>query len=68
MKGAFAAVIGSVQPSQTALAAAKELEDKGFRVLAVPAGPTTAMKLVGTHRAQRPASRRLRCARQRRGG
>ena len=65
VKGAFAAVIGLVQPSQAALAAAKELEDKGFRVLAVAAGPTTAMKLVGTHRAQRPASQRLRCARQR---
>ena len=47
VKGAFAAVIGLVQPSQTAVAAAKELEDKGFRVLAVAAGPTTAMKLVG---------------------
>src|SRR6202042_1258355 len=47
VKGAFAAVIGLVQPSEAALAAAKELEDKGFRVLAVAAGPTTAMKLVG---------------------
>ena len=62
VKGAFAAVVGLVQPSQTAVAAAKELEDKGFRVLAVAAGPTTAMKLVRTHRAQRPASQRLRCA------
>jgi E1-E2 ATPase len=47
VKGAFAAVIDLAQPSQTAVAAAKELEDKGFRVLAVAAGPTTAMKLVG---------------------
>jgi H+-transporting ATPase len=47
VKGAFAAVIGLVQASQTALSAAKELEEKGFRVLAVAAGPTTAMKLVG---------------------
>src|ERR1700734_3755586 len=47
VKGAFAVVIGLVEPSETAVAAAKELEDKGFRVLAVAAGPTTAMKLVG---------------------
>ena len=51
VKGAFAVVMRLVQPSPTAAAAAKELEDKGFRVLAVAAGPTTAMKLVGTHRA-----------------
>ncbi len=45
VKGAFAVVICLVQPSPTAAAAAKELEEKGFRVLAVAAGPTTAMKL-----------------------
>ena len=50
VKGAFAVVIGLVQPSQTAVADAKELEDKGFRVLAVAAGPTTAMELVGSSR------------------
>jgi H+-transporting ATPase len=47
VKGAFAAVIGLAQPSATAAAAAKELEEKGFRVLAVAAGPPTAMKLAG---------------------
>jgi H+-transporting ATPase len=47
VKGAFAVVVGLVQPSPTAAATAKELEDKGFRVLAVAAGPPTAMKLAG---------------------
>ena len=47
VKGAFAVVIGLAQPSPTAAAAAKELEAKGFRVLAVAAGPPTAMKLAG---------------------
>ena len=37
----------SRQPSPTATAAASELEGQGFRVLAVAAGPPTAMKLVG---------------------
>jgi len=47
MKGAFAAVVGLVPPSATATAAAKQLEGQGFRVLAVAAGPPTAMKLAG---------------------
>jgi H+-transporting ATPase len=48
VKGAFAVVIGLVQPSPAAVsAAAKELEGKGFRVLAVAAGPQGAMKLAG---------------------
>ncbi|MGO9173171.1 MAG: HAD-IC family P-type ATPase [Rhodomicrobium sp.] len=47
VKGAFAAVIGLAPPSATANAAAKELEEKGFRVLAVAAGPPAAMKLAG---------------------
>jgi H+-transporting ATPase len=47
VKGAFAMVIGLVQPSATAETAAKELEGKGFRVLAVAAGSPTAMKLAG---------------------
>jgi len=46
-KGAFAAVIGLTQPSPTATAASEELEGKGFRVLAVVAGPANAMKLAG---------------------
>ena len=45
VKGAFAKVIGLAQPSPTATAC--ELESKGFRVLAVAAGPPTAMKLAG---------------------
>ena len=47
VKGAFAAVVGLTQPTPTAIAASKELEAKGFRVLAVAAGPPNAMKLVG---------------------
>ena len=47
VKGAFAVVIGIAQPSPTAAASAKELEAQGFRVLAVAAGPPTAMKLMG---------------------
>jgi len=47
VKGAFAAVVGLAQPSPAAAAAAKELEGKGFRVLAVAAGTATAMKLAG---------------------
>jgi H+-transporting ATPase len=47
VKGAFAVVIGLAQASAIAAAAAKELEDKGFRVLAVAAGPATGMKLAG---------------------
>jgi H+-transporting ATPase len=47
VKGAFAAVIPLVQPSSTEAAAATELEGKGFRVLAVAAGPPATMKLIG---------------------
>jgi H+-transporting ATPase len=50
VKGAYAVVIGLAQASPTAAAAAKELEEKGFRVLAVAAGATGApagMKLAG---------------------
>jgi H+-transporting ATPase len=47
VKGAFAAVLGLASPSPTAKTASKELEEKGFRVLAVAAGPPTAMRLVG---------------------
>jgi H+-transporting ATPase len=47
VKGAFAAVIGLTQPSPATTAASEELEGKGFRVLAVAAGPPTAMKLAG---------------------
>ena len=47
VKGAYAVVIGLAPPSPSATVAAKELEAKGFRVLAVAAGPPSAMKLVG---------------------
>ena len=47
VKGAFAAVISLVKPSPDAAAAAKDLEGQGFRVLAVAAGPPSALKLAG---------------------
>jgi len=47
VKGAFAAIIGLAQKSPTASTAAKELEGQGFRVMAVAAGPPTALKLAG---------------------
>lgn len=47
VKGAFAAVVGLAQPAPTATPAATELEQKGYRVLAVAAGPADAMTLVG---------------------
>jgi H+-transporting ATPase len=46
-KGAFAVVGALAVPSPTATAAANELEAKGFRVLAVAAGPPAAMQLLG---------------------
>jgi H+-transporting ATPase len=47
VKGAYAAVIDLAHASPAATAAAQELEARGFRVLAVAAGPPTALKLVG---------------------
>ena len=47
VKGAFAVVIGLAQPAPTAVDADRELEEKGFRVLAVATGPATGMKLAG---------------------
>jgi H+-transporting ATPase len=47
VKGAFAAILGLAAPSPSAAAAAKELEEQGFRVLAVAAGAPTAMQLEG---------------------
>jgi len=46
VKGAFAVVAKLAEASPTAAATAKELEGKGFRVLAVATGATT-LKLVG---------------------
>jgi H+-transporting ATPase len=47
IKGAFSTVSILAAPSPTAEATANELEGKGFRVLAVTAGPPAAMKLLG---------------------
>jgi H+-transporting ATPase len=47
IKGAFTAVAGLIPHSPTATGIADELEKQGFRVLAVAAGPTRAMQLVG---------------------
>ena len=47
VKGAFASIVRLAQASPDAAAAAKELEGKGLRVLAVAAGPPAAMKLAG---------------------
>jgi H+-transporting ATPase len=47
VKGAFAAVAGLAQSAPDASAAASELEAKGYRVLAVAAGPPDALKLAG---------------------
>jgi H+-transporting ATPase len=47
VKGAFAVVIGLAQPSPTARARGERTRGQGFRVLAVAAGPPTAMKLAG---------------------
>jgi H+-transporting ATPase len=47
IKGAFAVVSVLAALAPDATAAANELEAKGFRVLAVAAGPPVAMKLLG---------------------
>ena len=47
IKGAFSVVSALAAPSPAASAAANELEAKGFRVLAVAAGPAAAMQLLG---------------------
>jgi H+-transporting ATPase len=47
VKGASAVVLGLTEPSPIAIAAASELEAKGFRVLAVAIGSATSMKLAG---------------------
>ena len=46
-KGAYSVIAKLAEPSPTAAAAAKDLEDQGFRVLAVAAGPPKAMALIG---------------------
>jgi hypothetical protein len=47
VKGAFSTIVSLAPVSATAGAAAKELDEQGFRVLAVASGPTGAMKMVG---------------------
>jgi magnesium-transporting ATPase (P-type) len=47
VKGAFAAVIKLTEPAPTAAATAHELEEKGFRVLAVAVGTPATMRLAG---------------------
>jgi H+-transporting ATPase len=47
VKGAFATVIALTEPVPTAAATARELEEKGFRVLAVAVGTPTPMRLAG---------------------
>jgi len=47
VKAAFAAVITLTDPLATAAATAHELEEKGFRVLAVAAGTPASMRLAG---------------------
>ena len=47
VKGAFSAVIKLTEPAPAAVAAAQELEEKGFRVLAVAVGTPLPMRLAG---------------------
>ena len=47
VKGAFAEVLKLTEPVPTAAATAHELEEKGFRVLAVAVGTPTPMRLAG---------------------
>jgi H+-transporting ATPase len=47
VKGAFAVVAALARATPDASSAANDLEAQGFRVLAVAAGPPTAMKLAG---------------------
>jgi H+-transporting ATPase len=47
VKGAFTVVASLTAQSPTAAGLADELEKQGFRVLAVAAGPATALKLLG---------------------
>jgi H+-transporting ATPase len=47
VKGAFAAIAALAETPAAGTAAASELEGKGYRVLAVAAGPQGAMKLIG---------------------
>jgi H+-transporting ATPase len=46
-KGAFSAIVCLAPVSATAAGGAKDLEAKGYRVLAVASGPANALKMVG---------------------
>jgi H+-transporting ATPase len=47
IKGAYTAVVALTAPSPAASAIVDELEKQGFRVLAVAAGPTASLQLIG---------------------
>ena len=47
LKGAYSAIVGLAPVEASAAGAAQDLESKGYRVLAVAAGPAIAMKMVG---------------------
>jgi H+-transporting ATPase len=47
VKGAFSAVAALTAPSPAAAAIADELEKQGFRVLAVAAGPSASVQVIG---------------------
>ncbi len=47
IKGAYTAVVALTAPSPAAAAIVDELEKQGFRVLAVAAGPSTSLQLIG---------------------
>jgi H+-transporting ATPase len=47
VKGAFSAVIALTAPSPAAAAIADELEKQGYRVLAVAAGPSASVQVIG---------------------
>jgi H+-transporting ATPase len=47
VKGAFTAVIALAAPSPAAAAIAEELEKQGYRVLAVAAGPSASVQVIG---------------------
>jgi H+-transporting ATPase len=47
IKGAYTAVVAFTAPSPSAAAIVAELEKKGFRVLAVAAGPSASLQIIG---------------------
>jgi len=47
VKGAYTAVVALTAPSPAAVAIVDELEKQGFRVLAVAAGPSASLQIIG---------------------